>query len=72
MGWTTRLKKANNVKMGLFGIIVIALMVVPLTLFFGWLWRVFPFAEKRPLVIWGFVMAFFLLIAVIAGSNDRG
>jgi len=66
------LKKANNVRMGLFGIIVIVLIVVPLGLFFDWFWKVFPFAEKHPLVIWAIVSGSFMLAGLLASSANRG
>lgn len=53
-------------------IIGVVLVCSMLSIFFEKLWKAFPFAEKHPLVIWAFVMSFFLLVAVIAGSNDRG
>lgn len=52
-------------------IVGIVVVVGALSIFFKWFWKVFPFAEKHPLVIWAFVMVFFLMIAVIAGSSDR-
>jgi uncharacterized membrane protein len=60
-------KKTNNVKMGLFGIIVIVLLVVPLVIFFDWFWKKYPWAEKpiNGLKIWGIIMVLVLLLAVL-------
>lgn len=49
-------------------IVIIGLVAVLslLSIFFEKFWKVFPFAEKRPLVIWLIVMSFFILLAFVA------
>lgn len=46
----------------IFGIVAVTSV---LGIFFEKLWKVFPFAERRPLVIWLAVMTFFILLAFI-------
>jgi lysylphosphatidylglycerol synthetase-like protein (DUF2156 family) len=53
-------------------VVCVAILCGVLSIIFEKFWKVFPFAEKHPLVIWSFVMVFFLMIAVITGSSDRG
>jgi uncharacterized membrane protein len=33
--------------------------------FFEWFWKVFPFAERHPLVMWAGVMTLFLLFGIL-------
>jgi len=74
MGVAKPPKKTNtwNMESLFFPVIIVMLFFGVLGIFFEKFWKVFPFAEKHPLVIWAFVMVFFLMIAVIAGSSDRG
>ena len=56
----------------LLGIFIIVVTVIPLSIFFKWLFKVFPWIEKHPLLTWGIVMlSLFLFIIYYQWSFAR-
>jgi len=49
--------------MSLFGIVIFVL-VIPIAMFFKWLYKKFPWIEENPLKVWGLVMVMVFLLAI--------
>jgi len=56
----------------LLGMVIIIVTVVPLSIFFKWLYKTFPWIERHPLLTWGIVMISLLLFIIFYQWSYEG